>query len=143
MVNPGLDNETVTTGNVNFAGNGIGRPLRTGVFATTLTNRVSSGGTYYGIMEMSGNLYEYAISVGNAAGRAFTGGHGDGYLDVNGATDQSQLTTNAPWGTRGSAWNDAQAYLRISDRYYGNIGPSNVLATRYAGYGIRCVRTAP
>ncbi len=143
-VNPGLDNETVTSGNAHYTGNGISRPLRTGVFATTLTNRVSSGGTYYGIMEMSGNVLEYTITIGNAAGRSYTGVHGDGYLDVDGNSDQTQYTTSAAaWGMRGGAWNLSAGYLRISDRTYGNLGASNGLTGRPAGYGIRCVRTAP
>lgn len=143
IVNPGLDNETVTTGNTIYTGSGISRPLRTGIFATTLTNRVSSGGTYYGIMEMSGNTLEYAISIGNAAGRSYTGVHGDGYLDVDGNSDQTQYTAAAAWGNRGGAWNTPLAYLRVSDRTYSNLGPTNGPTARPGGYSIRCVRTAP
>ena len=142
VVNPGLDNETVSTGNASYAGGGVGRALRTGIFATTLTNRQSSGGTYYGVMEMSGNVMEYVISVGNAAGRSFTGQHGDGNLDLNGNSDQAQLASASAWGTRGGAFNTASTYLRISDRTYANVGVSNGAVNRGGGYGIRCVRTA-
>lgn len=141
VVNPGLDNETVSTGNANYQ-NSVGRPLRTGIFATTLSNRISSGGTYYGIMEMSGNLAEYIITVGNATGRAFTGQHGDGNLDVNGLTDQSQLTAATTWGLRGGGYGDGASVLRVSDRAYANYGPNQGINGRPAANGIRCVRTA-
>ena len=142
VVNPGLDNETVTTGNVNH-GNAIGRPLRTGIFANTLSNRVSSGGTYYGIMEMSGNVMEPVITVGNAAGRTFTGQHGDGNLDVDGLTDNTQLTAGSTWGYRGGSYSDGVAILKLSDRFLANRGASIGNNSRAANYGIRCVRTAP
>ncbi len=141
VVNPGLDNETVSTGNANYQ-NSVGRPLRTGIFATTLSNRISSGGTYYGIMEMSGNTAEYVITVGNATGRAFTGQHGDGNLDVNGLSDQTQLVAASTWGLRGGTYADGTAILRISDRAYANVGPQQGLTGRSAVQGIRCVRTA-
>jgi hypothetical protein len=84
-------NYSTTVGNaayystIQFAGS-INGPVRGGVFAGTTgnTGRVTAGATYYGIMEMSGNAQERAITVGNVAGRSFTGLHGDGTLNKSG-----------------------------------------------------------
>ncbi len=40
-------------------------------------------------MEMSGNLIERPVSLGNTTGRLFDGLHGDGELSVNGNGDVS------------------------------------------------------
>lgn len=44
-------------------------PKRCGIFAASalLNNREETGGSYYGIMELTGNVYERAITVGNPA----------------------------------------------------------------------------
>ncbi len=57
-------------------------PLRVGIYATASSTRVTSGAGYYGAMELSGNQHERIVTVGNSAGRAFTGLHGDGYITV-------------------------------------------------------------
>jgi formylglycine-generating enzyme required for sulfatase activity len=85
--------EYVTTANANCCGNNqsfiggeggnIG-PVRCGIFARTTTTRVQSGATYWGIMEMSGNVFERIVTLGNSTGRLFDGLHGDGNLSVNG-----------------------------------------------------------
>lgn len=140
IVNPGENNETIDVGNINAAGS-VNRPLRSGIFATAATSRVSSGGTYYGIMEMSGNIFEYVITAGSLTGRNFTGLHGDGNLNVNGETDMTiSVNDNTSWGTRGGSYNIATVYSRTSDRYYASsTGSYN---QRITAYGIRGVRTA-
>ena len=50
---------------------------RRGVFATPDSGRVAAGASYWGIMELSGNLWERVVAVGNPAGRRFAGTHGD------------------------------------------------------------------
>ena len=140
IVNPGTDNETINVGNVNHAA-GVNRPLRNGIFATGTSTRVSSGGTYYGIMEMSGNVWEYVISAGSATGRQFTGMHGDGNLNTDGETDMTTSVNNyLSWGVRGGNYNVAAVYSRISDRFYANNTGSYL--QRLNAYGIRGVRTA-
>jgi formylglycine-generating enzyme required for sulfatase activity len=59
-------------------------PLRNGVFATATSNRISSGGSFYGVMEMSGNLYEKVVTTATAQGQGFTAVHGTGFLSSNG-----------------------------------------------------------
>lgn len=103
-INKGLDNEAITAGfitlpehgNATWAANDnyIVGPLRVGIFSanagvtgTDKEKRYRSGSTYYGIMEMSGNLGEFAVFVGNSFGRLFTGNHGDGKLNLSGNAD--------------------------------------------------------
>lgn len=81
---------TLDFGNVNvlYAYN---TPLRQGIFASNILNvgsdkerRIKSGSTYYGIMEMTGNLSEQTILIDT---RKFKGLNGDGKLNYNGNAD--------------------------------------------------------
>ncbi len=56
-------------------------PLRVGCFAGATTNRLQSGATYYGAMNMQGNLYELVV---DATKNNFTNTLGDGVLNVVG-----------------------------------------------------------
>ncbi|NBP68296.1 MAG: hypothetical protein EBR30_11625 [Cytophagia bacterium] len=144
--NATLANEVASNASANCAyAGGVQGPLRSGAFAQASSSRQSSGGTYYGIMEMSGNLWEYCIKVGNAQGRNFTGTHGDGELTVAG------YKTNADWGNdtgtnhaiglRGSDWlGVALNWLTISGRYFS--GWANDAATSYSTTTVRGVRSA-
>jgi formylglycine-generating enzyme required for sulfatase activity len=91
MVNADEANESftgmgVSTGNCNTYYTFTEAPARCGIFAASATNktRQESGATYYGIMEMSGNVAEFFVTSGNTAGRSYTGKHGDGALDASG-----------------------------------------------------------
>ncbi len=140
IVNSGENNETIDIGNLNVA-SGVNRPLRNGIFATNSSTRVSSGGTYYGIMEMSGNVFEYVISAGNATGRTFTGMHGDGNLNFDGTTDLTiAVNVASSYGTRGSSYNNPTTYARTSDRFLAN--NAGFYTQRQASFGIRGVRSA-
>lgn len=127
--------------NVNY-NNLISGPLRVSSFASLNyggASRELSGGTYYGAMEMSGNLEERAVTAGSSAGRGYTGAHGDGALDSSGAADVSNWPTTTGAGTRGgSLTNTSSERLRVSDR---NFAAS--LTTRHLRAGGRGVRTAP
>ena len=138
--NPGLANETANNGNANYNGT-MGFPLRCGIYATATSNRQQSGGTYYGIMDMSGNEMEITIGVGGTAGRAFTGVHGDGNLDAGGdANVAAWPAASAGYSLRGGYFSDAPARLCTSDRYYGAFNSSP--ASRLTYIGIRLARTA-
>lgn len=139
ITNPALDNESATDGNANY-GSTISRPVRCGIYATATSTRTSSGGTYYGIMEMSGNVYEPTVSVAFPGGRAYTGKHGDGYLDANGdANVQDWPTTNGGYSIRGGSFSDNANLLRVSDRNYG-YSPFGIGTRTYIG--VRVGRTA-
>ena len=55
--------------------------MRVGAFAKDSTMRNESGASYYGIMELSGNLWERCINVSTAEGRTFIPREGDGALN--------------------------------------------------------------
>ena len=84
ITNSGANNESTNTVNANAAFNNqtnVQGPLRVGVFATSSSNRIQSGASYYGIMELSGNLWERTISTFEGNGTIkFNGLHGDGTL---------------------------------------------------------------
>ena len=130
--------------NVNWSGGAAG-PLRNGAFATKnygLASRRYSGGSYYGVMELSGNVWERVVTVANSDGRAFTGAHGDGALDTNGRANVSNWpssTTAAGSGLRGGSWNAVSTAARVSDRS----NAANAVTARASDYGGRGVRTAP
>ncbi|MDP2363198.1 MAG: SUMF1/EgtB/PvdO family nonheme iron enzyme, partial [Ignavibacteria bacterium] len=143
--------ETVTGGlNVNhgvFFTNGDGGvgPIRSGIFAATLNTREGSGGSFYGVMEMSGNVWETVVSSGLASSRRFIGSNGDGLLSSNGNANNpdwsglksGEIVSNIGSGGRAGGWQNLQDRLRVSDRFY-----SNSVALREPGNGFRCARTA-
>jgi len=134
-------------GNATFGldnSNNYNAPMRVGIFAGTSgnTGRVTAGATYYGIMEMSGNLYDREISIGRAQGRVFTGTHGNGTLDVTGNEDVSTWPSyldGQGFGYRGGSFSDIETRAQVSDRIYADAGGY----PRGGTIGGRGVRTAP
>ncbi|SFD38391.1 SUMF1/EgtB/PvdO family nonheme iron enzyme [Algibacter pectinivorans] len=117
-----VTNPAVNTGNAHYSStNGTtSGPKRVGALAASALNktREETGGSYYGIMELTGNLYERCITVGNPEGRAFTSVHGDGEILVNGlANVTSWPTDNTGIGYRGGSSFNGIAIIRVSDRY--------------------------
>ena len=118
-------------------------PVRCGMFATSSTTRTQAGASYYGVMELSGNLMKRTVSAVDT-GRNFTGLHGDGSLDATGNAN----VTNWPgaWttatGCRGTNWNsDPGNYIAVSCRFTATSGSG--YDGRGNGIGGRCVRTSP
>jgi len=152
--NNGANNENILTNYSSTAGNAayswttplngsINGPMRVGIFAgnTGNTSRVTAGATYYGIMEMSGNLLEHFVTVGNPAGRLFTGMHGNGELNTSGNADVANWPgiSSLGAGFRGGYWFYHAWYLRVSERS----GAAGTDANRYNSDGGRGGRTAP
>ena len=141
--------ETITTtgancvyGSATFTGGDAGQgPLRSGIFATGSSTRITSGASYYGVMELSGNLWERPVTTGNSTGRAFTGLHGDGKLDGSGNANVTYWpqTDAIGAGSRGGGWYNAATYARTSDRS----GAANTAPSRVYNFGGRAVRTSP
>lgn len=118
---------------------GIYGPLRTGVFATASSGRSSAGASYYGAMEMGGNLAERTVSVANASGVSFNGTLGDGTLTPIGNANQAtwpSVVTATGIGQRGGEYISPASYVRTSDR--ASAGATN--ANREYTYGGRGVR---
>ncbi len=96
--NPGAANESVTSysgsvfdANINYnvtSPNG-NSPTRVGMHATAYATRISAGAGYYGCLDLSGNIEEFAVTSCNAAGRSFTGVSGDGTLNAAGDADEN------------------------------------------------------
>ncbi len=146
--NSGANNEGVDeTGNglSNYGNDGVLGPLRSGFAAGAATTREQSGASYYGILELSGNIWERAVTIANSTGRAFIGSSGSGILSASGNA------TNADWpgissgevtgatgsGFRGGAWEKGSSYQRTSDRYLA----ASAVTDRDNKNGGRLVRT--
>ncbi len=97
--------------------------MRCGFAAGPQTNRLSAGSSYFGVMEMSGNLWEQVINL-SKKGIDYTGSHGDGIIDEKGNA------TNVDWdpilceasGVKGGGWNSGIQLpyndCAVSDRFY-------------------------
>lgn len=62
------------------------------------------GASYYWVMDLSGSLWEWAVSIGHPEGRAFTGQHGDGQLAHTGEANTSGWPMDNGFGFRGSGY---------------------------------------
>jgi formylglycine-generating enzyme required for sulfatase activity len=116
-------------------------PKRCGILAASAPNasREETGGSFYGIMELTGNLYERLISVGNPEGRAFAGTHGNGIISFSGTHNVATWPSdNTGLGYRGGSFFNGPNFIRLSDRY----DASTVLAGANNRIGFRGVRTA-
>ncbi|MEL6987263.1 MAG: SUMF1/EgtB/PvdO family nonheme iron enzyme, partial [Bacteroidota bacterium] len=128
--------ENIGNGNTQSIYSGYPSPLRCGIFAASAKNktREETGATYWGIMEMSGNCYEFVISVGSSQTRDFRGLHGDGNITSTGNASFSLLSDWAFVNSVGVGYRSSE----ISTRYGGNYNNPN----RELWHGIRGVRTA-
>lgn len=114
-------------------------PVRCGIFATGSSGRASAGASYYGAMEMGGNLWERVITTANATGTAFTGVLGDGTLTVLGESNQTNWPSPATAigvGNRGGDYINTAVYVRTSDR--SSVGtPDAAREINFGGRGVR------
>ena len=151
--NEGLPNEgynAVANGRANYGSNSgwasvvYNGVVKVGFTATNASGRISAGASYYGVMEMSGNIGEMAVAAKTSAGSTYTGVLGDGELSTVTATDGDANQTNWPDNTglllRGGHFYEPgyngnnSPRLRVSDR------GETVVAIRSAQYGGRGVR---
>ncbi len=147
FINSGSENELISNPVQNRANvicsettSGLGGPARCGICAASAPNknRINTGSSYFGIMEMSGNLYERTITVGKPAGRQFTGLHGDGLLQLNGNANVTNWPTsaNVGYGYRGGSYANPKDFLTVSDRYDA-ANNSDITNSRVGGRGVR------
>lgn len=145
VINPLQPNEmanTVLNGRCAHAlgtGSGAYGPLKVGVFATASSGRSSAGASYYGAMEMGGNVVERTVCVANASGTAFNGTLGDGTLTSTGDANQAtwpSVTTATGIGQRGGDYVNAATNVRTSDRTYASTTNADRTYT-YGGRGVR------
>ena len=147
--NGGMNNAGTASEQMNIVNDGLchynwdGGPMRSGFAATSLSNRVQAGASYYGIMELAGNVFEQCVGGGSGYNYAtFTTANGDGALTNIG------LANIVGWPTGGGAssgtiykgggfYNNTgqQAYFQVSDRsfYLGQTSNSNTSRDRATG----------
>lgn len=123
--------------NVN-AENGLNGPARCGLFARPgNTSQSKAGGTFWGIMDMSGNLAELCYNV--HSGSSFSGNSGDGNL----STSTGWPSGAASFATRGGSYkstSEITGELTISNRERAIRFPSG--ESREPDVTFRAARTA-
>jgi len=154
-------NPSATVGNAQYSitAAGISGPIRVGAFATATSSRVTAGASYYGVMELTGNVWELVVGIGHAAGRPYTGAHGNGAITTAGFADvdfwpgsngnaaaatpntapNAGSTSFAGMMFRGGSFTEA-TYMRLSDRAFPGWASLGGRDPRMGGRG---VRTAP
>lgn len=125
--NEGMRTEGVPNANVN-AGNSIPGPVRVGAFAKGATDQAKAGASFWGVMDLSGNLAEIYYSL-NTSGRSFMGNsraaHGDGSIlpETNASKPGDANLSASYWPIvpkaftlRGGSFKSLQNEITISDR---------------------------
>ncbi len=124
----GTENEMPVNNNVNTnSGAPSFGPVRCGSFGTSSTNQEQSGGSFYGVMELSGNLGEmyYSVTGGsylntNPTSASNNEYHGDGTIATNGdfnvVTYWNRSNDATAFSVRGGSFASPDSYLRVSDR---------------------------
>ena len=98
--------------------------MRSGSPATATSNRVQAGATYYGIMEMGGNVWEQCVGGGNGYDySSFTTINGDGSLTNLGLANVTGWPTSGGGNSgtilRGGGYNSGVTnYVQVSDRTF-------------------------
>lgn len=133
VIDDGTATETVSesaTAQAGLASHGYAGPqgpLRSGFGGSANSNRLQIGGSYYGVLELSGNLWELCVNV-EFTGLDFEGQPGDGQLDFNGLANEPLWPVSDGAGHRGGALNSGIVGpfrdLAISDRFYAGLFPS-------------------
>ncbi len=146
VTNPGTVLEATSTAGANVVSYGVPDlkgPMRTGSFEKVNETRARTGTSFYGIFDLSGNVFERTITIGTPAGRAFAGTHGDGSLDAMALQNVTSWPLhNAPGaGIRGGGWVSQDDLLRVSNRSMS--AAQQGVVDRNIDKGGRGVRTAP
>ena len=144
--------------NVN-AGAGLTGPVRVGAMAEGAQSRTEAGASFWGIMDLSGNLSEIYYACSNGHGRNFSDilqSHGNGALVANttAATAGNTDMTTSYWPQtresfilRGGNFKSMNDELAISDRsQYGKISDFNQkdsTVTFRLGHSASKLETAP
>lgn len=148
--------EVISSGNCVYSntaftnGDGGLGPSRAGIFATSSSNRQSAGASFYGIMELTGNVREAVVAIATpGASNTFTRTWGDGTVDpVTGnhnvaggwpsaaVATAAAVTTNAV-GNKGGSWNNVIAQLTVSERWYIYNAPVITRQNYNGGRGVR------
>lgn len=171
--NPGTASETSSVSGDGLAAYGSAAsngPLRVGFSATGSTTRETSASSYYGVMNIGGNVWEIVAGGSNSANTGYLLSYsnlGDGRLTTAGSFDVTnwQTYSSIGWGSlgcgccasyikwhmelRGGSYSSASTTLRTSDRSKNNtvscgggpdMGFGNTADQRQSDVGGRGVR---
>ena len=115
-------------------------PLRVGCEATASTTRTGAGASFYGIMDLGGNVWEQAFQVGHIFANvyvttaAFTGSLGNGTLGGGGDANEASWAGGPVMAVvRGGNWEYAASLAQTSDRTYVISTTENATRTRRTG----------
>ena len=124
-------------------------PVRSGFAATATSNRSQAGATYYGIMEMGGNVSEQCVGGGSGYDySSFTTINGNGVISEGGLANVTGWPPNG--GTNGGSIIKGGSFnvygntylIQVSDRtYYAGENGLNGLLWRDRAIGGRGVRS--
>jgi len=95
-----------------------GLMYRAGSSASSNTDRVHAGATYYGIADMTGGTYERSVGGWNYDYSTFTTANGDGNINADGTCGNTIWNNMQYWNRGGSVQNPNSA--QVSSRNYGN-----------------------
>ncbi len=144
-------NASLTGGDANQGAGFNQGPLRGGIFAAAGSSRTGSGASYYGVMDLAGNVKERVVTIGDNAGLVFTGSEGNGVLNTAAGFEGNATNTDWPGidaqpqngvdgaagsGFRGGSWADNANLLSIADRSEAARTDTAALNT-YGGRGVR------
>jgi formylglycine-generating enzyme required for sulfatase activity len=93
-------------------------PFRVGIFSANGANtgRITSGSSFWGIMELSGNMYEQCVSLNKLNGRNFRGSNGDGSLLQSGGQNVEYWPSDYDLLTKGGSWRNGPQRMSVSNR---------------------------
>lgn len=94
--------------------------------------RLQAGASFWGVMEMSGNVWEYCVKINNPNTLNFKKNQiGNGFLDESGNADFLSFDVSEGYIVRGGAW-DSVTYaignfrdLSVSARFYATLKNEN------------------
>jgi formylglycine-generating enzyme required for sulfatase activity len=143
--NPGEASETSTA-----AGDGLcavgnaaatAGPLRCGFAAGAATTKAQAGGSWWGVMEMSGNVWEQCVGGQSFNYSDFTNACGDGTVTAGGAANTANWPS-AGGGQgggvgRGGAFNTGGTEIRISNNSLMNNNTNQGRNGAFGGRGVR------
>ncbi|MEM9858689.1 MAG: hypothetical protein AAF843_15120 [Bacteroidota bacterium] len=109
IINAGKDNEAVDNFGLGLANieSELNGPLRVGFSATKATIRGTSGGSFFGIMNLSDNLAELYHLASGSSNLLTERSRGDGNLLPNGQTDEAAFIDEAWFYYKGASFQSA------------------------------------